>query len=312
MEWQQLVGFYHVAHLGSFTRAAEATLRTQSALSQQIKSLEAEFSCQLLERIGKRRLQLTLAGEKLLAFAQLVFSKHDDLLEELAEIKNLPRGRLQVAAPFTTLFHLLPNLLQEYRRQFPQVQLTILDRPQESVLQLVQNGAVDFGFARESIVPGDLLVRRWQRVQTVLMVPPDHPLAGAARISLAAIARYPLIVPPANLKFSGRLTLEQHFAKLGLTYRVAMESANVELSYRYVELGLGLAFATLAGDLSLWRHRDLVFLPLEEYFPADYLAIVMRPAKTLTSYKTAFLNLLLEAQTAPPSPSPTAPKELAS
>ena len=68
----------------------------------------------------------------------------------------------------------------------------------------------------------------------------------------------------------------------------------MELSYRYVELGLGLAFATLAGDASLWRHRHLVFIPLDEYFPADYLAVVMRPDKTLTSYKTAFLNLLFE------------------
>lgn len=119
MEWQQLLGFYHVVRLGSFTKAAEATLRTQSALSQQIKSLEEEFSCQLLERIGKRRLQLTPAGEKVLAFAELVLSNFELLQEELAEIKNLPRGRLQVAAPFTTLFHLLPNLLQDYRRQFP-------------------------------------------------------------------------------------------------------------------------------------------------------------------------------------------------
>ncbi len=296
MEWQQLLGFLHVAQLGSFTRAAEATFRTQSALSQQIKSLEEEFACQLLERIGKRRLQLTPAGESVLVFAQLVFSKYEELLEELAEIKNLPRGRLQVAAPFTTLFHLLPNLFQDYRRQFPQVQLTILDRPQESVLQLVKNGTVDFGFARESIVPGDLHARRWQRLQTVLMVPPDHPLADADRVSLADIARYPLIVPPASLTYSGRRTLEEHFAKLGLTCRVAMESANVELSYRYVELGLGLAFATLAGDASAWGHRPLVFIPLDEYFPADYLAIIMRPDKTLTSYKTAFLNLLLDAE----------------
>jgi DNA-binding transcriptional LysR family regulator len=305
MEWQQLIGFYHVAQLGSFTRAAEATLRTQSALSQQIKALEKEFSCQLLERIGKRRVQLTPAGEKVLAFAQTVLSAYENVQEELAEIKNLLHGRLQIAAPFTTLFHLLPNLLQEYRRHFPHVQLTILDRPQESVLQLVKTGFVDFGIVRESVASGDLHTRRWQQVRTVLMVPPDHPLAGVGRVKLEDIARYPLIVPPADLKYSGRRSLEEHFARQGLTYRIAMESANVELSYRYVELGLGISFATLAGDPSLWRDRNLTFIPLDEYFPPDYLAVVMKPNKTLSSYKSAFLDLLFTApQNFSPEPLP--------
>jgi DNA-binding transcriptional LysR family regulator len=299
MEWQQLVGFYHVAQLGSFTKAADATLRTQSALSQQIKALEEEFSCQLFERIGKRRLHLTAAGEKVLAFARLVLSEYDELQEALAELNRQPRGRLQIAAPFTTLFHLLPHQLQGFRRHFPHVQLTILDRPQDSVLQLVKNGAVDFGFVRESIVPGGLQARRWQPVRTVLMVPPDHPLAGLDHVSLAAIAQYPLILPPADLRFSGRHSLEELFAKQGLDHRVAMESANVELSYRYVELGLGISFATLAGDLSLWRHRHLAFIPLDEFFPPDYLAIVSRSAKTLPSYKAAFLDLCLAAPLPP-------------
>ncbi|HAY21466.1 MAG TPA: LysR family transcriptional regulator, partial [Desulfobacterales bacterium] len=54
MEWQQLLGFYQVAKLGSFTRAGEATYRSQSALSQQVKALEEELACPLLERIGRQ------------------------------------------------------------------------------------------------------------------------------------------------------------------------------------------------------------------------------------------------------------------
>ncbi len=232
MEWQQLVGFYHVAQLGSFTKAADATLRTQSALSQQIKALEEEFSCRLLERIGKRRLQLTPAGEKVLAFAQSVLGAYENVQEELAEIKKLPHGRLQIAAPFTTLFHLLPTLLQEYRQQFPHVQLTILDRPQESVLQLVKTGFVDFGIVRESVATGDLHTRRWQQVRTVLMVPPDHPLARAGRVSLEDIARYPLIVPPADLKYSGRRSLGRTFCQTGahLSHRHGVGQRGIELS----------------------------------------------------------------------------------
>ena len=65
MEWQQIIGFYHVVKQGSFTRAAEATFRSQSALSLQVKSLEKELGCQLIERVGRRKIRMTLAGEKL-------------------------------------------------------------------------------------------------------------------------------------------------------------------------------------------------------------------------------------------------------
>ncbi len=69
MEWQQIIGFYHVAKLKSFTRAAEATYRTQSALTQQVKALEAEFDCELIERIDKRKIKLTPMGEKFFKFS---------------------------------------------------------------------------------------------------------------------------------------------------------------------------------------------------------------------------------------------------
>ncbi|MDH4233266.1 MAG: LysR family transcriptional regulator [Nitrospirota bacterium] len=63
MEWQQVIGYYHVAKLKSFTRAAEATYRTQSALTQQVKALEEELDCQLLERVGKRKICLLRLGK---------------------------------------------------------------------------------------------------------------------------------------------------------------------------------------------------------------------------------------------------------
>src|SRR3989304_5457995 len=100
MEWQQLVGFYQVARLGSFTKAAEATFRTQSALSQQIKALEEELACPLLERIGKRKLRLTAAGERFWRFGEAILEKYQHLQEELNEVKGLMKGDLRLAAPF--------------------------------------------------------------------------------------------------------------------------------------------------------------------------------------------------------------------
>jgi DNA-binding transcriptional LysR family regulator len=292
MEWQQLLGFYQVAKLGSFTKAAEATFRTQSALSQQVKALEEELGCQLIERLAKRGLKLTPAGEKLFAFAQGVLNQWDGLKEELQTLKGRPQGPLSLAAPFTTLYHLLPEALLSYLRQFPQVELTLLDRPQAAVFTLVKNGEVDFGLALESRAPKDLEARRWQPVDFVLLAPLDHPLARVRRVTWRQIARYPLIVPPRGHDSGGRRLIEAHFEKLGLSWRFILESSNVELSARYVETGLGLAFATLARGLPPGRLRDLAIIPLGHYFKPDYLALLLRRDKVLTPYKSAFINLL--------------------
>ena len=292
MEWQQILGFYHVAKLGSFTKAADATFRTQSALSQQIKSLEEELGCQLFERIGKRKLRLTSAGERFFRFSKAILEKYDHLTEELNELKGLQKGRLRLAAPFTTLYHLFPQALQSYTREFPHVELTILDRPQERVVELVKSGDIDFGLALESEVPRDLSVLRWKKVETVLMIPAGHQLAKAKRVSIKQIAKYPLILPPKSVRYTYRRRLEERFQKLGLDYHIVMESSNVELSSVYVEMGLGISFATIVKDLPALKERKLEFLPMNQIFKPDYIAVVMRKDKTLASYKSAFINIL--------------------
>jgi len=292
MEWQQVIGFYQVAKLGSFTKAAKATFRTQPALSQQIKALERELDCHLFERIGKQKLNLTSAGERFLTFAESVLENYESLREDLDEIKGSQKGRLKIAAPFTTLYHLFPDVLKEYSERFPQVELTILDRSQKTVIELVKSGEIDFGFTVESEVPGNLASLRWKKVDTVLMTPLDHPLVKVKRITLRQIAKYPLILPPKDLRFTCRRMLEERFQKLGLDYQIVMESSNVELTSRYVEMGLGISFATVVRDLPALKERKLEFLPMDQLFKPDYIAAVMRKDKTLTSYKSSFINIL--------------------
>jgi DNA-binding transcriptional LysR family regulator len=295
MEWQQILGFYQVARLGSFTKAAQATFRSQSALSQQIKALEEELECPLLERIGKRRLRLTPSGEIFYGFAETTLQSLTRLKEELNEIKGLHKGTLRLAAPFTTLFHLFRWVIKEYAARFPQVRLTILDRSQHSVIELVKAGEIDFGVALESMVPNDLKARRWQPVEMFLMAPKGHPLTRVKRLTMKQLAAYPLILPPRQAGFKGWMTMEDHLRKAGVDYHVILESSNVELSSLYVELGLGISFATMVQDLPGPQNRNLDFIPLRHYFKPDYIAIVMRKDKSLPAYKSAFLEMLFGA-----------------
>ncbi|MGO9611717.1 MAG: LysR substrate-binding domain-containing protein [Dissulfurispiraceae bacterium] len=292
MEWQQVLGFYHVAKLKSFTRAAEATFRTQSALTQQIKSLEEELDCQLFERIGKRKINLTPLGERFLRFSESLLQEYERLIVDIGQHKGLNKGRLKVAAPFTTLYHLLPDVIRKYNRQFPWVELSLFDRSQREVVELVKGGDVDIGLALENIIPGELNNRRWKKVEPVLLTSPGHPLTQEKKVSLAGIAQYPLILPPKGSDFTHRNRLEELFRKHNLNYFVIMESSNVELSSLYVEMGLGVSFASIVRELPVFKKRKIEFVLLDHYLRAEYICVATRRDKKMYSFQGAFLNML--------------------
>ncbi len=298
MEWQQLKGFHATARLGSVTKAARATFRTQSAVSQQIKALEDEFGVELIQRIGRRKLCLTPEGQRVQEFCGLVLGEHQRLEHDLAEMRGQPRGRLRLAAPFTTLYQLLPDYLRKYLNDSPHLELRILDRSQSEVINLLRQGEADLGVALESLVPPDLQKLRWKKVVARVMTPKDHPLAKAKKTSLRKVAAYPLILPPPGM---GRERLEARLNSLGVDYRVVMESANVELSALYVEKGLGVSFATVIQGAPWLEHRNLAFIALDKGFPPDYLAIITRRGQKIMPTQEAFIQGLMKkgALTAP-------------
>ena len=292
MEWNQIIGFYNVAKLGGFTKAAESTFKTQSALTYQVKALETELDCLLFERIGKRKIYLTPAGEKFFEFAEFLIEKYNYLIEDLNESKEQRKGQLKIAAPFTTLYHVLPERLQIYSQLYPWVELTILDRSQQDVIHLLKDGDIDLGLVLESMVPKELNYLRWKETEIVIMVSKDHPLTKEIQVKLEQIAQYPLILPP-KLAL-GRIKLDELFKRLGINYRVVMESSNVELSSVYTEMGMGISFATVAKDRPNIEKRNLRFISLNHYFEADFITLAMRKDKIFPLYKTDFINILFD------------------
>jgi DNA-binding transcriptional LysR family regulator len=294
VEWHQISGFYHIAKLGSFTKASEAVFRTQPALTQQIKSLEKELGCQLFERIGKRKLVLTPAGERLLDFSETVLAKYESLVEDLDELKGIQKGWLRIAAPYTTLYNLLPEVLELYTQCYPLVELSLFDRSQANIIELVNNGDVDFGITLESLVPVNLGKIRWKQVDSVLLTPKEHPLTRSKQVTVEEIAEYSLILPPKSKEYPSRNKLEELCRAHNIHFRVIMESSNVELSSLYVEMGLGISYATVDRDcLPKLKNRKLEFIPLAHYFEPEHIVVIFRRDREDKVYKKAFLNVLL-------------------
>lgn len=294
MEMQQLRGFARVARLGSFTRAAEATGRTQSAVSQQVSALEQDLGIELLERLGRGRLRLTQGGERVLAFAERLLAQERDLRGDLGQMQGQVQGRLIIAAPFTTLYQLIPEVLVRFQRQHPLVELSVLDRPQAGVIALVSSGEADLGLALASAIPRRLQVRRWKKIEPYLIVGQGHPLAKARRPSLAQIARWPLILPPQDLRHTGARTLRHLFESQGLEPRVAVESANAELTSRLAASGLGIGFASLVAGGAPLGQAGVEFIRLTHLLGVDHLVVLSRRVKSVPAYQRAFVDILLD------------------
>jgi DNA-binding transcriptional LysR family regulator len=293
MEWQQIIGFYQLVKQKSFTGAANASFRTQSALSQQIRKLEDEFQCQLIHRISRKKFTLSPAGERFYQFVLSVINEYDKFSDDISAIKGLYIGKLRIAAPFTTLYHLFPEQFKAYLKDYPHVEITILDRVQSQAIELLKNGDIDIAIALESIVPKGFVVRRWKEIHSVLIVPDNHPLLRVKQVKLQDIAKYPLILPPKSINNKSRTRIDDKFEKENIEYRVIMESGNVELSSRYVEAGIGISFATIAKGVNPLAGRKIKFIPMSRYFEGDYISVVCRREKNLPSYVENFISQVL-------------------
>ncbi len=137
MEWQQLLGFYQVAKLGSFTKAAEATFRTQSALSQQVKALEEELGAQLMERLGQTPLASSPRREKSSSPLPRGFwpAMGPAFRKSCDGLKGRPQGPFAWRRPSPPSITCCLRPSCPICRQFPQVELTLLDRPQAARLR---------------------------------------------------------------------------------------------------------------------------------------------------------------------------------
>jgi DNA-binding transcriptional LysR family regulator len=290
MEWQQIVGFYQVAKFGNITKAAEATFRTQSALSQQISGLERELSCLLFERTGKRRLQLTLAGERFLRFAETLINEQESLIHEIKEMKRESIGRLKIVAQFAPLYYFFPKVFRAYRDLFPLVDLLILERPPREAMELVRQGEADMAIGTESMALTDLVTMRLRELNNFMLVPLDCPIGENHPVTLEEIAKYPLILGPQHMRTIHQRLLNK-FEELKIPYQIIMESSNLVLSSRYIEMGLGITIFSAWFGIDMPSKRKFRVIPIDHLIKPDHVAVVIRKDKKLQNFQNAFMTI---------------------
>lgn len=293
MELTQLISFFHVARLGSISRACEKVCRSQPAVSQQIKALEEEIGCTLFQRIGKRKLVLTEEGKRLRQFTRGLLEELDHTLDDIRAIHGGDRGHVTVAAPFTTCFQILPAVLEKFSADFPDIEISVFDRPQDAAVAMVRNGEADLAVVLETVVPKGFHTIKWKRAVPVLLVPQGHGFAGKKNLSIRDIAGQRLIIPPDRGRHPGWSRIKSFASKAGIPIKGAIHSSNVELSSRLVEKGLGVSFATIMEGLPILEGRSLDIVRLDHLLPVHRMVLAARDREIVRGARARFVEAFM-------------------
>jgi DNA-binding transcriptional LysR family regulator len=286
MDLGQLETFLAVAEERSFSRAAARLHRTQPAVSQVIRKLEASVGEKLFDRAARDG-SLTAAGALLRDYALRLMALRREATSALDELKNLERGRLQLAANEYTCMYLLPAI-DAFRRAYPHISVTVhrmlaSQIPDGLNLRTFELGMISFrpdpANFRTIAVYGDSLS---------LIVSPNHVLAGADRVSINDLGGENFIAH--NVASPLRRKVIETFQRFRTPLNMGIELPTIEAIKRFVAMGNGVALVphlTVARELET---GELMALSVTELEMKRVLRLAHRRQGTLSYAATAFLH----------------------
>ncbi len=240
MNLRQLRSLIALADERHFTRAAAREHIAQPALSQQIRSLEAEVGLPLVERTT-RKVDMTQAGELLVARARRALAELDAAAAELQSLAGVQTGRLSVGALHTMGPVDLSLLLATFHHRYPAIELTVLEQSSEELAEMLRDDVIDLAFlsVTERIQSRGLVFRRLVSEELVVALPTDHRLAERDGLRLAELAAEPFV----SFRKGARLRelLVGAAADAGFEPKLALESNEVLRIRNLVSRGLGVA-----------------------------------------------------------------------
>ncbi|WP_306934294.1 LysR family transcriptional regulator [Streptomyces luteogriseus] len=240
MDLQQMRYVVAVAETRNFTRAAERCFVVQSSLSHRIAGLERELGVKLFAR-SSRRVELTPAGTAFVAGARECLAAADRAAADAAAATGVIRGRISVGVIVTTAAVDVPELLQTYRAQHPDVRVALRSGRSDELAAAVRRGELDIALlgVPQSEPPVGVETVVLGHDEHVLVVSAGHRLAGAPQVTLKQITEETFVDFVSGTP--ARAQSDQAFVAAGLVRDVAYEAGVVELITRLVARGLGIA-----------------------------------------------------------------------
>ena len=289
MQIESLKVFCDLAESESFTKAAQINSVTQSAVSQQISSLERQFKSILIER-SKKKFRLTREGQVLYEYSKQIIQTYQSLQSKLQEIKDVISGTIRVATIYSIGLHDLPPYLKKYLKSYPTVNVHVEYRRSNQVYEDVLSNVVDLGLVAYPVRDNKLDVVPLRRDRLVLVCHPQHPLAKSKSVPLSAIAGQKFIGFQPDIPT--RKAIDKILKDREIQVQHVMEFDNIETVKRAVEIDAGISIVPQGTILQEVSKQTLVQLDLEDGEFYRPLAAIYKKNRVLSPAIKQFIAIL--------------------
>lgn len=291
MNFQQLRYLHGIAEQGyNISRAAAALHTSQPGISKQIQMLEQEIGIAILVRKGNRIVGVTEPGRAILEVARRMLHDADNLKRIGEDYTAKDAGRLVVATTHMHARYVLRDVIREFIRRHPSVQLVLRQASPAQTAQLVASGEADIGVSSqpfESVT--DLVMLPCYELHRSVITPRAHPLLKDKRLTLKSIAKYPIIT--LDQSFIGGSAVLHAFEAARIKPNIVLSAIDADVVKTYVELGLGIA---ILPSIAYEPRRDTALRAIDaaKLFEPTVACIELRRENYLRSYMLDFIQCI--------------------
>jgi len=294
--FNHLYYFYRVAVHKSVSRASKELLIAQSALSTQFKQLEEFLELTLFNRT-KGGMVLTDKGDLVFKHAQHMFETYDEMRREMALAETQVKGPLAIGSVSSVGIYLLPEILTDFHRKFPDVEIHLDMRNSGEVIESLQENSIDVALIAWDRKYPQLTSQVIMQNSLMVVGHPKHPLARKRKVTLSDLSEHQMLGYESGTPT--RMLIDSGFKDEGLRPKYVLESPNIATMKHLAMQGMGLAFlpeiavetelkdktlkkveverANIERPITLyWKERRALTRPAEEFI--DYItALIPKP-----------------------------------
>lgn len=284
----------------NLTETAKALHTSQPGISKAIMELEEELGVDIFVRHGKRLKRITEPGLEVLKSVDVILRELGNLKRIGDEYAMQDAGTLSIATTHTQARYVLPEPVAALRKKYPKVAVSLHQGTPEQVARMVLDEVADIGLATESLSDfPDLVTLPCYEWQHVVVMPANHPLVQAPRLTLELLAAEPLI--SYHPSFTGRKRLDQAFAQRGLTPNVVLEAIDADVIKTYTRLGLGIGLVAemaVKDDPTMGQPgSELVWRPAGHLFGPNLARLAFKRGAYVRQFVLAFAELISDRLT---------------